>query len=110
MKSKLNINIGIILHTMKIFHISQNMNAFGRQSQFGIIFSTRPRKMIFMVLEYCLLSRRRHYMISESYFLLLISHLPNIFIPKKRENFPPSGHFASSDSDRSFQTKKSVRG
>ena len=47
-------------------------------------------------------------MILESYFLLLISHLPNIFISKKRENFSPSGHFASSDSDRSFQTKKSV--
>ena len=44
--------------------------------------------MICMVLEYCLLSRRRHYMISESYFLLHISHLPNIFISKKGKVFP----------------------
>ena len=49
-------------------------------------------------------------MISESYFLLLISHHPKILISNKRENFSPSGDFAFSDSDRSFQTKKSVCG
>ena len=90
MKSKLNINIGIILLMLKIvlsFVLIKHYDAFADYQ-----FVEKIWYSWFMVLEYCLLSRRRHYMITESHYSSFSSFLfSRLYLYKK--NFSLSGDF-----------------
>ena len=103
MKSKLNINIGIILLMLKIvlsFVLIKHYDALADYQ-----FVEKIWYSWFMVLEYCLLSRRRHYMITESHYSSFSSLFSRLYLYKK--NFSPSGHFCPFWF-WPFQTKKNV--
>ena len=82
MKSKLNINIGIILLMLKIvlsFVLIKHYDALADYQ-----FVEKIWYSWFMVLEYCLLSRRRHYMITESHYSSFSSLFSRLYLYKKK--------------------------